>query len=113
MRMWMVDPKILCTKHLLGEHVETHMFAGSILKGTSMQGYVDAGLLEGAKLAQRHEDLVAEMTRRGMKHRSSFPRALPMLRLFAEAGGRVDEESARAELLLRCPRCVARALDPR
>lgn len=30
MRMWMVDPKIMCRKHLLGEHLELHMLAGCI-----------------------------------------------------------------------------------
>lgn len=24
MRMWMIDPKLLCRKHLLGEHNEIH-----------------------------------------------------------------------------------------
>ena len=26
MRMWMVNPRIMCRQHLLGEHVEIHMF---------------------------------------------------------------------------------------
>jgi hypothetical protein len=30
MRMWMVPPKVMCRKHLLGEHVEIHMLAGSL-----------------------------------------------------------------------------------
>ena len=25
MRMWMVNPKMMCNKHLLGEHVELHL----------------------------------------------------------------------------------------
>ena len=36
MRMWNVDPKLMCNKHLLGEHVEMHMFFGTIQKGISM-----------------------------------------------------------------------------
>lgn len=46
MRMWMVDVKCLCRKHLLGEHSETHMFTGTIKKGTSILGYLKNGLLE-------------------------------------------------------------------
>jgi hypothetical protein len=30
--MWMVDPRLVCSKHLLGEHVELHMFVGCLLK---------------------------------------------------------------------------------
>lgn len=33
MRMWVVNPKILCRKHLLGEHVELHMATGHLQRG--------------------------------------------------------------------------------
>lgn len=108
MRMWMVDPRILCDKHLLGEHVETHMFAGSILKGTSMRGYLEAGLLDGTQLAKRHERLVEEMKARGMKHQSKFPDAPAQRAIFAKVGGEVDGEASLAELLTRCSRCSER-----
>ena len=36
MRMWMIDPTMLCTKHLLGEHVELHMFVGTINKNKKL-----------------------------------------------------------------------------
>lgn len=72
MRMWMVDPKILCNKHLLGEHVELHMFIGSINKGRDIEGYVKNNLIEPSKLYQRHQELVNEMKRRGMNHKSEL-----------------------------------------
>lgn len=109
MRMWMVDPRILCSKHLLGEHVETHMFAGSIRKGLSMQGYIDAGLLEVRSLFARHEALVKEMKRRGMVHSSPLffdPRSEEARRW---KGSRVDREASLEELLRRCKRCEALA----
>jgi hypothetical protein len=28
--MWMVDPRIMCRNHLLGEHAEIHMFVWNI-----------------------------------------------------------------------------------
>ena len=46
MRMWMVDPRIMCRQHLLGEHVEIHMFVGAISRGKSVKGYLEKGLLE-------------------------------------------------------------------
>ena len=70
MRMWMLDPEWMCRKHLLGEHVEMHMFAGSMLKGVSMQGYIDNGLMERPLLLERHDALVAEMLARGYNHQS-------------------------------------------
>ncbi len=70
MRMWMVDPKTLCDAHLLGEHVETHMFIGTIRRGVSVRGYVRTGLMEPSALLTRHNDLAREMERRGWTHAS-------------------------------------------
>lgn len=103
MRMWQVDPRVLCTKHLLGEHVETHMFVGAMRKGTSMRGFIDNGLLDGASLADRHEDLVSEMTRRGMKHKSPLPQ-VPEEHCFSSP---IDTAANLLELARRCPDCLA------
>lgn len=70
MRMWLVDPKQMCRKHLLGEHVELHMLVGSIKRGISLQGYVDNKLIDTTKIQERHEELAAEMKRRGYSHKS-------------------------------------------
>lgn len=70
MRMWQLPPQIMCRKHLLGEHVEMHMFAGSLIKGISMDGYIENGLLDLPLLIQRHDELVAEMEHRGYNHKS-------------------------------------------
>ncbi len=105
MRMWMVDPKILCQQHLLGEHVETHMFVGTIKNGYSVQGYLDNNLLDISQLAQRHEDLAAEMTSRGMNHQSPLP-SIPTGRNIPVTP--IDVDAALAELLRRCPECVER-----
>ena len=59
MRMWMVNPRIMCRQHLLGEHVEIHMFIGTINRRKSVQGYLEKGLLEIHNLYNRHEDLVS------------------------------------------------------
>ena len=54
MRMWMVAPGKMCRKHLLGEHVEIHMLAGSLLKGRSIGGFLADGLLEPQSMRARH-----------------------------------------------------------
>lgn len=45
-------------QHLLGEHVECHMFLGSMIKGKSLEGYYRNGLFFGpGTLAKRHKEL--------------------------------------------------------
>ena len=102
MRMWNVDPKCLCRKHLLGEHVELHMFCGTIRKGTSLKGYVEKGLVEVHNITKRHEDLKEEMIRRGMNHNSSLPECQ-----FWEEGN-ISVVDNIEELKKRCPDCRQR-----
>ena len=72
MRMWLVDPKNLCSRHLLGEHVEMHMFVGTIKKGRKIDGYIKNGLVDTDKIKKRHDDLAEEMIRRGFNHASEL-----------------------------------------
>ena len=71
--MWGVNPKLLCRKHLLGEHVEMHMFVGSINKGFSIDGFINTGLVETDKIRKRHGELANEMLHRGYNHNSLLP----------------------------------------
>ena len=72
MRMWGVGPEKLCRKHLLGEHVEMHMFAGTINKGISIAGYIAKGLVNPREIQSRHNLLSEEMQRRGYNHQSAL-----------------------------------------
>jgi hypothetical protein len=105
--MWMVNPKIMCRQHLLGEHVEHHMFVGSINKETSMKGYLSDNLLEPASLFARHEALATEMESRGYDHRSPLPKVEIPFRL-EDAFVKIDKSASLKELLRRCPECRAR-----
>jgi hypothetical protein len=102
--MWMCDPKLLCDKHLLGEHVECHMIAGCIAKGRlgPVNGLAQRGFIQVRSLSARHRELAAEMERRGMRHTS------PMLHRDTLDMGSVDPEVSRAELALRCDDCRSR-----
>jgi hypothetical protein len=106
--MWMVNPKILCRRHLLGEHVELHMFAGAFAKGTRAGRFVTENLLEFGALRSRHEELVREMKARGYKHGSPW-KPLPKCEQItkAERAAKIDRPAALAELLRRCPECSA------
>lgn len=106
MRMWMVHPETMCRKHLLGEHVELHMFVGAINKGTSMEGFLANNLLEVSSLHRRHSALVDEMNCRGYIHKSPLAataRTLPYDSYKVE----IDQRAALAELHRRCPECLA------
>ena len=108
MRMWMVDPRIMCRKHLLGEHVEHHMFVGTINKGISVVGYLRDNLLEPLSLLTRHVELVREMESRGYKHKSELLSVDLSRMTFEQFFTKIDREKSLAELIRRCPECRAR-----
>lgn len=99
MRMWGVSPSKMCRKHLLGEHVEMHMFVGTLLKEKSIQGYIDNQLVVVENIRKRHEELVKEMNRRGMNHKSP----LPAFNSFS--AGYIDIKLNEQELHHRCKDC--------
>lgn len=100
MRMWNVPPQLLCNKHLLGEHLEMHMFAGAIRKGTSIDGYITGGLVETNRINARHDVLAHEMSRRGMMHVSPLPKVV-----FKPASGKVNIKKSLRDLAERCVAC--------
>lgn len=102
MRMWMVNPRRMCDQHLLGEHVELHMLVGTLLRKRSVAGFVANRLIEVHNVRRRHAALVAEMTRRGMTHRSPLP-AFRATRL-----GKVNIRVNLRELARRCRACRQR-----
>lgn len=66
----MVDPKFLCQKHLCGEHLECHMFLGTIKKGKKIDGYLNNNLFEPESLKIRHDVLADEMVDREYNHKT-------------------------------------------
>jgi hypothetical protein len=102
MRMWGVDPAVMCDRHLLGEHAEMHMFVGCINRGMSIGGYVDGGLVDTSLIRRRHDSLAGEMLRRGMRHASP----LPVYRIKRQGG--IDIPRNEQELFRRCGRCRER-----
>jgi hypothetical protein len=99
MRMWMVNPRLMCRKHLLGEHVELHMFVAAIRRGLNLNGYLRHKLLEPHNILARHEELVRELERRGYRHCS------PLLPFEAVRCGRISRRANLAELAQRCSQC--------
>lgn len=106
-RMWMVEPWLLCRRHLIGEHGELHQILGHIESGNlkAVQGLVRKGYLDTALIRERHDALAAEMERRGYNHDS------PVEYSDALGIGGVDLERSRTELASRCSRCAARLVE--
>ena len=69
----MIDPKMLCKKHLLGEHVELHSIASIILnKKEGYSKHPETKRWRGHvwALRMRHSLIVSEMKLRGYNHKS-------------------------------------------
>ncbi len=100
--MWKVPPKFLCNQHLLGEHLEMHMFASAVKEKKKIDGYLRNGLVEVHNIKKRHEELVSEMLRRGMHHYSPLPK------FRAYHAGKVDVKNSLRVLAKRCKECRRR-----
>lgn len=102
MRMWNIDTGKMCNQHLLGEHVEMHMFVGTLNKNKSIQGYLDKNLVEVHNIEKRHEKLTKEMEKRGFEHKSPLPKYKK------SKLGKVDVHANKIDLRNRCRRCKSR-----
>jgi len=81
MRIWDIDPKHLCRKHLLGEHRELHGLWNILTKHDGKGGYSKhpetlrwIGKLN--LLYQRHQELANEIINRGYNHQSPLDEKL-------------------------------------
>ncbi len=81
MRIWDINAKDLCRKHLLGEHRKLHGLWNILTKHGDTGGYSNhpetkrwVGKLSA--LHARHEMLVKEMTKRGYNHKSPLDKNL-------------------------------------
>jgi Pyrimidine dimer DNA glycosylase len=109
MRIWDLPPACLCRKHLLGEHVELHALWTILTeRKTGYRRHPETLRWEGklAALYNRHEAQVAEMERRGYRHRS------PLDPVLATGEARQDEyvdslEQQRVLLRLKGCECAA------
>lgn len=101
MRMWGVNPKYMCNQHLLGEHVEMHMFIGTIRRGKNIDGYIKNKLVNPCLIKERHNELVKEMIKRGMNHKSPMNDYEIIFCLNVP----IDVKANEQELKKRCKNC--------
>lgn len=109
MRMWMVDTKILCRKHLMGEHVETHMMIGSIIRGNKIDGFIENDLIQPRDILNRHNLLAKEMISRGYNHKSDIKEEdfnLAISKLSNEyINHMINKDKSLMDLITRCTLC--------
>ena len=108
----MVDPKFLCQKHLCGEHLECHMFLGTLKKNKKVDGYLKNNLFEPESLKIRHDVLADEMVDRDYNHRTpmsmrDFENCVYTLNETSRAV-KINKTNSFTDLINRCPECKRR-----
>jgi hypothetical protein len=103
----MVDPKILCNKHLLGEHGEIHKHRHNFVKQHSIAKRISPVVqIEPRNMQSRHNELAKEMLRRGMNHQSPFEQPDISYLKDKERLANVDINNSLADLSNRCTECA-------
>ncbi|HOH58521.1 MAG TPA: pyrimidine dimer DNA glycosylase/endonuclease V [Bacilli bacterium] len=111
MRQWMCDPRFMCNKHLFGEHVEHHMFIGTLERKKSINGYIKNDLLEPLSLKARHDALADEIIKRNFNHYT--PLVFEEETIFDylredQINHKIDKDNSLLLLLSRCEVCQQR-----
>lgn len=103
MRMWMIDPKLMCKKHRNGCHAEIHKHLPSLYAGVSIKGRMEPVVqVQLNALQRRHDELAATLN-----HKSplwideyliwkNYPQYYDLT---------VDPEYNLRDLSERCPEC--------
>lgn len=113
MRMWMIDPRHMCRQHLLGEHLECHMFYESLKNNNNIIGYAKNNLFEAKSLIKRHNLLVKEMKERNYNHKtpiikSIFSFILVFIHKIKYRKYTINIEQSEKDLFNRCKNCKQR-----
>lgn len=110
MRMWMVDPHILCDKHLRGEYVECLMFVGTFKRKMNIPGYVNNNLVEPLSIIERFDILKSEMIRREFDAQKELDFDICTLDYLKKEWlyHKVNILNALDDLIRRCPICALR-----
>ncbi len=104
MRMWMVYPPWMCTKHRTGEHGEIHKHKHNFVKGHSFEKRVRWNQIEPTAMQSRHDELSVYLG----NHKSSFE-APPKHPRYSDKDWnyKVNRDAAFMLLLTKCPACKA------
>ncbi|OKY77375.1 MAG: Pyrimidine dimer DNA glycosylase T4 endoV family [Candidatus Methanohalarchaeum thermophilum] len=113
MRMWMIDPELMCMQHVVGEHRELHALKGSLERTKpkydnhekhrkNLTTLAKSGIIELKSLKERHEELVEYMD----NHKSPIGETPTLEHLPEEVrNAEVDKEKAIKDLINRPEAC--------
>ena len=115
MRMWMVNPKCLCMKHLLGEHGEIHKHRHNFVKRHSITGRITTNACEPLSMQTRHDELEKEIQFRAIQNGrtpKTSPYSLPDLSHLPdnEKYYKVNIKESLELLNQRCVECSKRII---
>ena len=108
MRMWMINPKQMCNKHLLGEHGELHKFLHNWVKKHKIDGRIAGNAIEPISYKTRHDELAEEMINRGMNHKSPIEQPDFSYLSVEQQLFRVNIDDSHQLLCERCVQCKNR-----
>lgn len=105
MRMWMVNPRIMCNKHLGGEYAEFYKHKWTFENKHKKDKYIENNCLEPRSMQKRHDELVEERLRRGLKAKGTF--IAPDISYLPEhqQNHTIDVEMNLKLLIDKCPDC--------
>jgi hypothetical protein len=106
--MWMINPKILCKNHLLGEHNELHKHRHIFLKKRKIDGYINNNCIEPLSMEFRHNELVNEMESRGYSHNSPYKQPFVGYLSNYNKEYKINQKKSLKNLLNRCGECKRR-----
>jgi len=108
MRMWMLPPKIMCSKHIAGEHGEFHKHLHNFTKKHSIKGRVTGEVqIEPLAMKARHDELSKYLKVHVSAYEMPDLSYLPVEHREAE----VNLVESIQELFRRCPNCRFKMLD--
>lgn len=107
MRMWGVNPRWLCNKHLVGEHGEMHKFLPTFHKKISVdRRFTPIVQIQFIGYLERHEALAVEMMSRGMNHSSPLVNLPDFESIYPQYYHlQIDIEYSILDLTSRCSLC--------
>ena len=99
----MVNPEDMCIRHLLGEHLETHMFYTHLTKKRKISGFITSNCIEPKSIKIRH-DILASF----IKNHKSLMNENPDISYLpvSEVNARVNTAKSFSLLMGRCPKCL-------
>jgi len=115
MKMYLVNPEVMCSQHLEEEHRSIHVIGDMIKNNFDVEEFVDNKLFDLGQLKKRHDELEKEMEIRGCWNNNPLDIIVPKDHKYYNVivnqrpMNNVDTYQNRKELLRHCSRCWERA----